>query len=125
MDMYELTVAREFSAAHQMRGYPGACARLHGHNYRVEVTVAGEELDERGMLMDFAELKALCDRMIAELDHQNLNELLAFAEQNPSSENLAHYLHERIGKELSGRVRLKAVRVYESSGSWVTYRGEG
>lgn len=118
-------MAREFSAAHQMPGYPGACARLHGHNYRVELTVAGEELDERGMLLDFAELKSLCDRVIAGLDHRNLNDLPAFAEQNPSGENLARYLHERIAEELPAPLRVRSVRVYESSGSWVTYRGDG
>ena len=120
--MYELTVEREFSAAHQMRGHPGACARLHGHNYRVQLTVAGEELDEHGMLLDFAELKALCDRVIGELDHQNLNELPPFAERNPSSENLARYIHECVAEELGGPVRVKQVRVYESAGSSVTYR---
>lgn len=120
--MYELTVEREFSAAHQMRGYPGPCSRLHGHNYRVQLTVAGEELDERGMLLDFAELKALCDRVIGELDHQNLNELPPFADRNPSSENLARYLYERVAEELAGPVRVKEVRVYESAGSSVAYR---
>ena len=120
--MYELTVEREFSAAHQMRGYPGACARLHGHNYRVQLTVAGEELDEHGMLLDFAELKALCDRVIGELDHQNLNELAPFAERNPSSENLARHIYECVAEELGGPVRVKQVRVYESAGSSVTYR---
>ncbi len=123
--MYELTVEREFSAAHRMRDYPGDCSRLHGHNYRVELTVAGEKLDERGMLLDFSELKAVCDRVIAELDHRNLNDLPAFAEQNPSSENLARYLYERIATELSGPVRVEAVRVCETSGSCVTYRGPG
>jgi 6-pyruvoyltetrahydropterin/6-carboxytetrahydropterin synthase len=108
-----------------MRGYPGACARLHGHNYRVELTVAGDDLDERGMLVDFAELKSLCDGVIADLDHRNLNDLPAFAERNPSSENLARYLYERIAQGLPGSVRIRSVRVYESSGSWVTYRGDG
>jgi len=120
--MYELTIEREFSAAHRMSGYPGPCARLHGHNYRVRIAVAGDQLDDRGMLIDFSELKALCDGIIEGLDHQNLNELPPFADRNPSSENLARYLYESIRAQLPGSVQIKEVKVFESANSSVTYR---
>lgn len=120
--MYELTVEREFSAAHMMRGHPGACARLHGHNYRVLLTVAGDELDDTGMLVDFAELRRVFDTILDELDHHNLNELKPFATMNPSSENLARYLYRRAAEALSGIVHVSRVTVYESPTSCVTYR---
>ncbi|MEA3401401.1 MAG: 6-carboxytetrahydropterin synthase QueD [Armatimonadota bacterium] len=121
--MYELTVEREFSAAHQMRGHPGACARLHGHNYRVLVSVEGEQLDDAGMLVDFAELKRIADEVLKGLDHRCLNDLPPFDEINPSSENVARYIFERVAYRLAGDVRVSRVTVYESPTSSVTYRG--
>ncbi len=123
--MYELTVERTFSAAHRLRGYQGPCERLHGHNYRVQVTVGGSQLDEQGMLIDFAELKAICDQVIDGLDHQYLNDLEPFRDSNPSSENLARYIYEQVAARLGGRpVAVKWVKVWESATSVVTYRGE-
>ena len=122
--MYELTVEREFSAAHMMRGHPGACARLHGHNYRVLLTVEGDELDETGMLVDFAELRRVFDDILDDLDHRNLNELAPFTQINPSSEHLARYLYRRAAEALAGVVRVSRVTVCESATSCVTYREE-
>jgi len=120
--VYELTVERDFSAAHLMRGYPGACARLHGHNYRVLLSVEGDTLDDCGMLVDFAELKGAFDGILDELDHRNLNEIPPFDEMNPSSENLARYIYERAGAAVPANVRVVSVTVYESATSSVTYR---
>lgn len=120
--MYELTVEREFSAAHLMRGYDGACARLHGHNYRVLLAVEGDELDECGMLVDFSELKSVFDEVLGELDHRNLNEIPPFDAVNPSSEHLARYIFGRMRKALGDRVRVSSVTVHESPTSSVTYR---
>ncbi len=122
--MYELTVEREFSAAHMMRGHPGACARLHGHNYRVLLTVEGEQLNETGILVDFAELRRTLDEILDELDHRNLSELPPFTEINPSSEHLARYLYRRVAEALRGTVRVSRVTVYESAANCVTYREE-
>lgn len=120
--VYELTVEREFSAAHRMRGHPGACARLHGHNYRVLLTVEGEQLDDTGILVDFADLRRICDTILGELDHRDLNEISPFDTINPSSENLARYLFGRTREALGGRARVSRVTVYESPTSSVTYR---
>ena len=121
--MYELTIERNFSAAHMMRDHPGVCARLHGHNYRVLLTVVGDTLDECGMLVDFSQLKRIFDQILADLDHRNLNEIPPFDEINPSSENLARYLFERTGEALPNEVTVSAVTIYESATSSVTYRG--
>ncbi len=121
--MYELTVERSFSAAHCLRDYEGPCARLHGHNYKVQVTVAGEQLDEHEMLMDFGELKALCDRVIDAFDHQYLNDLDAFAEVNPTSENLARYIYNQVAEGLANQPgSVKRVKVWESDSSVATYQ---
>lgn len=120
--MYELTVERRFSAAHHLRDYDGPCARLHGHNYRVEITVRGDKLDERGMLVDFGPLKALCDEVLDALDHRCLNDLEAFAAANVTAENLAAYIYHAVGVRLSPELFMAAVRLWETDGSSVTYR---
>ncbi|MGI5819244.1 MAG: 6-carboxytetrahydropterin synthase QueD [Armatimonadota bacterium] len=120
--MYELTVEREFSAAHLMRGYDGACARLHGHNYRVLISVEGEQLDGCGMLVDFADLKCAFDEVLAALDHRNLNEIPPFDEINPSSENLARYIYHQAERAVGDGVRVCRVTIHESPTSSVTYR---
>lgn len=126
--MYELTVETEFSAAHALEGYEGPCARLHGHNYRVVIQIAGEELDHRGMLLDFREIKRICESFVRELDHQYLNDVPAFESQNPTSENLArHIFHHVAGAigEMEGLGERKIwpvkVTVYESAKSAASY----
>jgi 6-pyruvoyltetrahydropterin/6-carboxytetrahydropterin synthase len=120
---YELTVQRHFSAAHSLRQYDGPCSRLHGHNYLVEVSVSGFALDDLGMVMDFGELKRLCDEVIDQLDHQMLNDLEPFAEQNATSERIAEHIYREMAARLEGQsVRLNSVRVWETPTSAATYR---
>ncbi len=125
--MFELTVEVPFSAAHCLRGHPGRCAQLHGHNYRVVVSVAGETLNAQGMIVDFGKLKDICRSAVDPLDHTLLNELPAFAQSNPTAEALARHLHGIIGGKLAGAahgdVRLTSVTVYESDQTSATYRG--
>lgn len=121
--MYELIVERSFSAAHHLRDYEGVCARLHGHNYRVEVSVVGPELTSGGMLLDFGHLKALCDGVLGEMDHRCLNDLPAFAESNVTSENLARHIHQQVQAGLADTgLRVGYVRVWETDGQSAVYR---
>jgi 6-pyruvoyltetrahydropterin/6-carboxytetrahydropterin synthase len=121
--MYELIVERSFSSAHCLRDYDGACARLHGHNYRVECSVVGEQLQPDGMLLDFGRLKELCDEILDAMDHRLLNELPQFADVNPTSEGIARYIFEALEASLGmGNVRVSAVRVWETPGQSATYR---
>lgn len=121
--MFELIVERSFAAAHRLCDYDGPCARMHGHNYRVECSLVGEELAANGMLMDFGEIKTLCDGILDALDHQCLNELAPFIERNPTSENLARYLFEEMETALTGRpVHMGYVRVWETAGQSAVYR---
>jgi len=121
--MYELAVQLEFSAAHHLRDYPGKCSRLHGHNYRVEVTVAGQQLNRHGMIIDFGQLKQICQQVIDELDHSLLNDHPFFQQHNPTAENIARYLYTQAAEALTNtEVNLEAVRVWESATSSATYR---
>ena len=120
--VYELTVERHFSAAHALRCYEGACARVHGHNYRVEVSVAASALDDLGMLMDFTDLKRICDEVVDTLDHTMLNDLEPFAVRNATSERIAEHVYRYVAGRLPESVRLQWVRVWETPSSAATYR---
>ncbi len=104
-----------------MRNYHGKCENLHGHNYRVQVAIEGAELDENGLLWDFADLKGRLRATSAYLDHQYLNELKPFDQINPSAENLAKFICEEIQKDLTG-VAVSWVKVWETDTSAATYR---
>ena len=120
--MVEIEIERCFSAAHQLRGYNGNCSNLHGHNYRVTVTVRSNELDRIGIALDFRKLKQELDSLLEEYDHRNLSELPEFQEINPTSEVLARTIYRRMGEKMNeGPIRVWKVRVGESDSSAVTY----
>jgi 6-pyruvoyltetrahydropterin/6-carboxytetrahydropterin synthase len=121
--MYLTTISTTFSAAHFLREYEGRCENLHGHNWRVEVTVRCEELDQAGMGLDFRALKERTAAVLARLDHSVVNEQEPFTAENPSSENLARYIFEELDSALDdGRVGMHAVTVWESDTSRAEYR---
>lgn len=121
---FEIMIERNFSSAHQLRGYKGKCENLHGHNYKVEIFARGRELDNIGLLVDFGDLKRAADEIVNYLDHRNINELPPFDEElNPSAENLARYFLERVGDAVGdARVEIYKVRVYETPTSVATYQ---
>jgi len=123
--MFELTIMAEFEAAHNLCNYQGKCNRLHGHNWKVEVTVQGQKLDEIGMVIDFTVLKAEVKKIIDRLDHYYLNELAAFQQQNPTAEHIAKYIYDELVDLLVKHdVTLYQVKVWESARSAVAYRPE-
>jgi len=123
--MFEVSVEEGFSAGHALRGYRGKCENPHGHNYKVRITLAGEELDSIGLLWDFKDLKAAMNQVIDRLDHQYLNDIEPFKVQNPSAENLAKYFYEetraRLRESTQGRVAVKDVQVWETDTTTATY----
>jgi 6-pyruvoyltetrahydropterin/6-carboxytetrahydropterin synthase len=123
--MYEVTVEAGFSSGHYLRNYRGKCENPHGHNYRVLVTLAGAELDETGLLLDFKLLKTLLHPVVAYLDHQMINDLPPFTELNPSAENLARYFYDETSRQLrevtAGRVSVKDCTVFETDTSFARY----
>ncbi|MDO9630301.1 MAG: 6-carboxytetrahydropterin synthase QueD [Humidesulfovibrio sp.] len=126
---WRLTVDEAFCASHQLRNYNGKCEHLHGHNFGVTVEVEGRELDPAvEILVDFGELKALTREAVGVFDHNHLNDLPAFAEHNPSSENLARHLYHEIKDRLvvsAPHVRLVSVSVSEKGTSRATYVEDG
>ena len=110
--MFEVSVDRTFAAAHKLRDYHGKCESLHGHNYKVRVSIESEALDEIGLVVDFVEIKRLIDTAIDKLDHTYLNEVPPFDVLNPSAENIAKLLHPG---ELRGRIPTAAVDLHAAA----------
>jgi 6-pyruvoyltetrahydropterin/6-carboxytetrahydropterin synthase len=120
--MYEIKIESSFSGAHRLRGYDGQCENLHGHNWKVEVFVSSSELGEDGMVLDFRRLREVTRAVLETLDHRYLNEIPYFAQVNPSSENIAKYIYERVKDRLGGsQARLTKVTAWESAGACASY----
>jgi 6-pyruvoyltetrahydropterin/6-carboxytetrahydropterin synthase len=111
--VFEVYVKTHFSAAHSLLGYQGDCARVHGHNWVVEVFIRCQKLDEIGI--DFRDVEAGMKEILQELDHFNLNELQSFQKVNPTSENIAKFLYYELGRKFnSDIVKVSKVKVSES-----------
>jgi 6-pyruvoyltetrahydropterin/6-carboxytetrahydropterin synthase len=121
--MFEICVEYSFAAGHALRGYKGKCENVHGHNYKVQVTVGGEQLNATGLLMDFVDLRAAIKKLVERLDHRFLNDLPPFDQLNPSAENLAKYFCEGVEPQVQAQgLRVQGVRVWETDTTWATYR---
>ena len=121
--MFEITVEETFAAGHALRNYHGRCENVHGHNYKVQVTVSGPELDSAGLLVDFVELKKVMHEVVDRMDHQFLNEVPPFDVLNPSAENMARYIFDEIGARMkAGSARIAAVKLWETDTASATYR---
>jgi 6-pyruvoyltetrahydropterin/6-carboxytetrahydropterin synthase len=120
--MYELMIISHFAAAHQLRGFEGGCENLHGHNWKVEVYIAGDKLEENGLLIDFKIIKAQTDKLLDSLDHKFLNELDPFSTLNPSSENIACHLFKSLSLQLNApNIKVSKVTVWESETACASY----
>ncbi len=123
--MFQVSVEETFSSGHALRGYKGKCENVHGHNYRVQVTLQGPQLDNIGMLVDFTELKRVLRGIIAGLDHQFLNDLDAFRIVNPSAENLAKYFYDETQRQMTNlpaEAGITEVTVWETDTSSAQFR---
>ena len=124
--MYVIRILSHFSGAHRLRYLHGRCEELHGHNWKVEVAVAGRRLNKEGVLIDFQVLKKKVDKILRTLDHTFLNNLPCFSKREPSSENIARYVFDQLKKELKGHTAvLREVTAWESETSSATYSGRG
>jgi 6-pyruvoyltetrahydropterin/6-carboxytetrahydropterin synthase len=119
--MYQVSVEGHFDAAHYLRDYGGKCENLHGHRFKVVVSLKAESLNKTGLAYDFTELKRHLNEVLAPFDHTSLNEVKPFDKINPSSENIAREIYDQLQKRLSEGVLLSAVEVWESPESRVTY----
>lgn len=118
--MYELTIKGDIASAHYLRGYEGKCKDLHGHTWKVEVVIASEELDNIGMVADFAVLKMQLKEFLTAIDHVCLNDLPYFKDVNPTTENIAKYIYTHFA-DVVAPLKLKQVQVWESDLASVTY----
>lgn len=123
--LFELKVISSFAAAHMLRDFRGKCENLHGHNWKIEVVLRGKSLEANGILVDFGEVKAAIREILEEVDHKYMNELPFFSQNNPSSENIAHFLFERLSAKLNTeKRRLYSVSAWESADACATYMEE-
>jgi len=121
--MFELKIITHFAAAHQLKMVAKKCENMHGHNWKIEVCVAGETLNDAGVLIDFGELKGYLSEIIEKLDHKFLNELDCFHNDNPSSENIAYYIAHELKKKILGHnIKVARVTAWESEDACATYR---
>jgi len=120
--MYEVTIIKSFSAAHLLAQIGGKCEELHGHNFRVEVTLAAPDLNKSGLLIDFRVVKKWLNEILDQMDHKHLNELPCFAGINPSAENIAKYIYNQMKpKAKESQVRIARIKVWESENAAVAY----
>ena len=120
--MYEVLIKTDFSGAHNLRGYRGKCEKLHGHNWKVEARFEKDVLNDIGIASDFKILKSKLKLVLKKLDHAYLNKLAAFKKKNPSAENIARYIFEKLTSSIKEKhLLVKSVSVWESENSCATY----
>ena len=120
--MYELKVVTRFAAAHQLTMVGTKCENMHGHNWKVEVYVAGEKLDKAGVLVDFGVIKKHVSEIMTKLDHKYLNELDYFRHDQPSSENIAYFVATELQQRINNSaIRVSRVTAWESDDAGATY----
>lgn len=122
---YTLKVVTDFASAHTLRDYPGACSRMHGHNWKLEVEVSASQLDEIGMAIDFKQIKRAARELGDVLDHRYLNEIAPFDKINPTAENIAAWLYKGISEKINNEhIQVCAVTLWETERACVRYTEE-
>jgi 6-pyruvoyltetrahydropterin/6-carboxytetrahydropterin synthase len=123
--MFEVTVDETFSSGHALRGYKGKCENVHGHNYKVRVTLEGPQLDSVGLLYDFTHLKRVIREIVGGVDHKFLNDMAPFDVINPSAENLAKYFYDETTRQMNAMpegARVTSITIWETDTTSATYR---
>ena len=123
--VFEVYIQTHFSSAHKLVGYPGDCARMHGHNWLIEVHVRCRELNAIGIGIDFRDIKTAVKEVIARMDHCDLNDLPEFRDANPTSENIAVAIWNRLAAPIAAAgANLHAIRVWETPDIYADYFGQ-
>lgn len=122
---YTLKVVSDFASAHTLRDYPGACSRMHGHNWKVEAEVVATQLDTTGMGIDFKKIKHAVKELTDTLDHRYLNEIEPFDSINPTAENIAAWLYQGLSEKLNNEhIQVSALTLWETERACVRYTEE-
>ena len=120
--MFKLIVKKEFSSAHILHGHPGNCKRMHGHNWLVEAEVQGDNTNEIGMVIDFKDIKNNLKEIISMLDHQFLNDLEPFINENPTAENISKYIYKELSNNINtDNIKVSKIKLWETNNAAVTY----
>ena len=115
-----------FSAAHSIRGHTRGCENLHGHNYRVRIHVRAGELDALGMVIDFADLKAVAQDVLGPFDHRVINDIPPFTERNTTAELFSEYVFREVAGRLDdARLRVAKVEVWENDSACAVFEPGG
>ena len=122
---YTVKVTNYFCGAHRLRGYQGDCVDVHGHNYKLTTEITANQLDDLGMVIDFAQARPIIDKIVMQLDHKFFNEVSPFDTINPTAENIAAWIYKQIAQQInSDRVRVKSVVLQETPHEAVSYTEE-
>ncbi|MBL7157127.1 MAG: 6-carboxytetrahydropterin synthase QueD [Candidatus Omnitrophica bacterium] len=116
--MYEIKITDEFCGAHKLRGYKGECEALHGHNWKTEISVYSKTTGKNGMVMDFKILKDRLKGVLSSIDHKYLNDLAYFKKKNPTSENIAEFIHKNLSRYIKQKIK---VSVWETATSCASF----
>ena len=116
--MYEIRVTEEFCGAHNLRHYKGQCEELHGHNWKVEISIYSKTLDKTGMVIDFKIVKDKLRKILQILDHKYLNDIPYFRKINPTSENIAEFVHNKLSALIKKKIK---VTIWETSSSSASF----
>lgn len=124
--IFSVRVRAEFAAAHHIRGYEGECARVHGHNFKVEVEARAPGLNKIGICFDFKDLKKMLKILIERFDHQDLNTVAPFTDINPTAETLCQFFYGELEREMAANpatanLTLQSVTIWENDRSAATY----
>ena len=122
---YKVSVIKSFAGAHFLRQYKGKCENLHGHNWKIRAAFSGTKLAADGMLIDFTEVKAKLDEILARLDHKLLNEIMPFDKTNPTAENIAVLIFNELKGAETQNAKVQEVQVWESDSAWALVCDEG
>jgi 6-pyruvoyltetrahydropterin/6-carboxytetrahydropterin synthase len=120
--MYFLEIAETFSAAHALRNYPGVCARIHGHNWKIKIGLKAEKTDNSGITADYAVLKKMVDELVLQFDHNYFNDHPYFKSINPTSENISKFIYTELEKKIPPSIEMDFVQISETSDFSVMYR---
>jgi 6-pyruvoyltetrahydropterin/6-carboxytetrahydropterin synthase len=119
--MYELVLQKSFAGAHKLRDYDGECEKLHGHNWKIEVTLRSKKLNKLGMVIDFKIVKKILDEILSRFDHSYLNELEEFCRENPTTENVSKIVYENLNGKLPPEISVAKVKTWESENCAAAY----
>ncbi len=123
--MYEISQETVIAAAHQLRLSPGEGERLHGHNWRIKAVIRCDQLDSRGMVLDFNDLGRELRAFVEPWEHVFLNELPPWNDINPTAENIARVVLEGLAPKVDdGRARIVRVEVWENDTCCATFYRE-